>query len=82
MDRSSGNSGAIRAFINPYPRRPWMQDVGAAAPSGQTKGLKGNLMRWRLKKIAFSYSKVFFQESLPVELRAALKFVLRIQLNM
>lgn len=44
MDKTPGAGVAgstLRAFVNPYPRRPWMQDVGAAAPSGQTNGLKG-----------------------------------------
>ncbi|XP_063705134.1 putative tricarboxylate transport protein, mitochondrial [Culicoides brevitarsis] len=35
------DKGTMRTFINPYPRRPWMAETGAAAPAGQTKGLKG-----------------------------------------
>lgn len=38
---ASADGSTLRAFINPYPRRPWMQEVGAAAPASQTKGLKG-----------------------------------------
>lgn len=35
------DKGSLNAFINPYPRRPWMAQTGACAPAGQTKGLKG-----------------------------------------
>lgn len=28
-------------FVSPFGQRPWMANVGAAAPAGQTKGLKG-----------------------------------------
>uniref|UniRef100_A0A336LU80 Citrate transport protein n=1 Tax=Culicoides sonorensis TaxID=179676 RepID=A0A336LU80_CULSO len=35
------DKGPLTAFINPYPRRPWMTQTGACAPAGQTKGLKG-----------------------------------------
>lgn len=41
MDRPDRDS--LRAFINPYPRRPWMTETGAAAPAGQTKGIKGKI---------------------------------------
>lgn len=30
-----------RNFTNPFGQRPWMSQSGAAAPTGQTKGLKG-----------------------------------------
>ncbi|XP_055903441.1 putative tricarboxylate transport protein, mitochondrial [Eupeodes corollae] len=30
-----------RNFVNPFGQRPWMANTGAAAPAGQTKGLKG-----------------------------------------
>lgn len=30
-----------RNFVNPFGQRPWMANSGAAAPAGQTKGLKG-----------------------------------------
>lgn len=33
----------FRTFINPFPSRPWMQHTGAAAPAGNTKGLKGTI---------------------------------------
>lgn len=35
------DKGSLTAFINPYPRRPWMAQTGACAPAGQTRGLKG-----------------------------------------